>query len=156
MYINLIQEVFLFEREGETSQFDAFLSDHAEDILNIFESLDIETNYFSMRESLKTSYMLMAAVRNESIRKHYISDKKRLRYILNTVLNQNKAIAYEAFLHLSLFILMPVESQGIKYILYQNKKMLNEFIINFQNDREDPNFASLKNAMRELLNDIEI
>ena len=100
----------MFEREGETSQFDAFLSDHAEDILNIFESLDIETNYFSMRESLKTSYMLMAAVRNESIRKHYISDKKRLRYILNTVLNQNKAIAYEAFLHLSLFILMPVES----------------------------------------------
>ena len=124
-----MQEVFLFEREGECSnQYDRFLTDYAEDVLRIFESLNVEANYFSMRESLKTSYMLMAADRNEVIRKQYIGDKNRLRFILTTVLNQNKAIAYEAFLHLSLFILMPLESQGIKYILYQNKQMLNEFI----------------------------
>jgi len=124
-----LQEVFLFEREGECSnQYDRFLTDYAEDVLRIFESLNVEANYFSMRESLKTSYMLMAADRNEVIRKQYIGDKNRLRFILTTVLNQNKAIAYEAFLHLSLFILMPLESQGIKYILYQNKQMLNEFI----------------------------
>jgi hypothetical protein len=55
--------------------------------LRIFESLNVEANYFSMRESLKTSYMLMAADRNEVIRKQYIGDKNRLRYILTTVLN---------------------------------------------------------------------
>jgi len=60
----------------------------------------------------------MAAPKNEGLRKYYIRDKKRLKYILNTVLNLNKAIVYEAFLHLSLFILMPIESEGIKYILY--------------------------------------
>jgi hypothetical protein len=52
----------------------------------------IDTNYFSMREGLKTSYMLMANPKNEGIRKYYISDKKRLKSIMNTVLNQNKAI----------------------------------------------------------------
>ena len=50
---------------------------------------------------------------------------------MNTVLNQNKAIAYEAFLLLSLFILSPIETESIRYMLYQNKKTLNEFIINF-------------------------
>jgi hypothetical protein len=123
--------VFLFVREGACPRYDVFLNDYCEEILNIFESLLVESNYFSMREGLKTSYQLMAIPKNEGIRKYYISDKNKLKYILNTVLNQNKAIAYEAFLLLSLFILSPIESEGIRYTLYQNKKTLNEFIINF-------------------------
>ncbi len=100
--------MFLFEREGDYPRFDKFLNDYCEEILNIFESLLVESNYFSMREGLKTSYRLMAIPKNEGIRKYYISDKNRLKYILNTVLNQNKSIAYEAFLLLSLFILSPI------------------------------------------------
>ena len=49
----------------------------------------------------------MLLVRNESLRKIYTSDKERLKAIMVTVLNQNKGIQYEAFLLLSLFILMP-------------------------------------------------
>ena len=123
--------MFLFEKEEDFKSYDDFLNDYCEEILNIFESLLVESNYFSMREGLKTSYRLMAIPKNKNIRKYYISDKNRLKYIMNTVLNQNKAIAYEAFLLLSLFILSPIETESIRYMLYQNKKTLNEFIINF-------------------------
>ena len=34
--------------------------------------------------------------------------------------------------------------------------MLNDFIINFQSDKGDEEFNQLKNAMREILNEIEI
>lgn len=121
----------MFEREGACPRYDVFINEYCEEILNTFESLLVESNYFSMREGLKTSYRLMAIPKNEGIRKYYISDKNRLKYILNTVLNQNKAIAYEAFLLLSLFILSPIETESIRYMLYQNKKTLNEFIMNF-------------------------
>ncbi len=77
----------MFEREGACPSFNVFLNDYSEEILNIFESLNVESNYFSMREGLKTSYQLMAIPKNEGIRKYYISDKTRLKYILNTVLN---------------------------------------------------------------------
>ncbi len=86
------QEVFLYERGGDDPKFAAFLTENAEDILNIFDQMYIDNNYFSMREGLKTSYMLMANPKNEGIRKYYISDKKRIKAIMNTVLNQNKAI----------------------------------------------------------------
>jgi len=48
-----------------------------------------------------------------------------------TVLNQNKGIQYEAFLLLSLFILVPIENEAVQYILKMNKKDLTEFIKNF-------------------------
>jgi len=51
---------------------------------------------------------------------------------------------------------MPIESESIRYVLYQNKKNLIELIKDFQNDRDEQNFHSLKNTMREVLNDIEI
>lgn len=34
--------------------------------------------------------------------------------------------------------------------------MLEEFIVNFQNDKDDQEFNQLKNAMREVLHDIVI
>jgi hypothetical protein len=52
-----------------------------------------------------------------------------------TVLNENKGIAYEAFLLLSLFILMPKEEEKVINVLRTNKRNLNEFIKNFQTDR---------------------
>ena len=73
---------------------------------------------------------------------------------MNTLLNQNKAIQYEAFLHLSLFILMPIESTAIRIVLQTNHKNLTEFIKNFQNEKDDENFMALKNRMREILDDL--
>jgi hypothetical protein len=49
----------------------------------------------------------MVLVRYESLRRIYTNDKEHLIMVMKLVLNQNKGIQYEAFLLLSLFILMP-------------------------------------------------
>jgi hypothetical protein len=49
----------------------------------------------------------MLLTRNETLRRYYTEEKERLKKIMVTVLNPNKGIQYEAFLLLSLFILMP-------------------------------------------------
>ena len=71
---------------------------------------------------------------------------------MQTVLNENKSIAYEAFLLLSLFILTPHhEGSKTATILYNNQKMLFDFIGNFQPEKDDTDFITLKNKMRESL-----
>ena len=125
---------------------------NSEGLFKIFDQLENDSNYFSKREGLKTQYMLLA--KNENLRKIYTSDKERLKAIMVTVLNQNKAIQYEAFLLLSLFVLMPLEVPAVKYILEMNKANLNDFIKNFQQDRDESEFKALKNRMREILDEI--
>jgi hypothetical protein len=100
----------------------------------LFDFLENDNNYFAKREGLKTQYMLL--VKYESLRKIYTQDRDRLKNIMVTVLNQNKGIQYEAFLLLSLFILMPHQDEDkVKQILRTNQKNLNEFIKSFQNER---------------------
>lgn len=143
----------MFEREGANPAFEQFLLDNNDALTRLFELLENDPNYFSKREGLKTQYMLLA--RNESLRKIYTGDKERLKSIMVTVLNQNKGIQYEAFLLLSLFILMPQENQAIRYILKMNKSNLTDFIKSFQLDREEADFKALKNRMREVLDDLD-
>ena len=146
------KEALLFERDGSNTNFEDFLIMNSEGLFKIFDSLENDSNYFSKREGLKTQYMLLA--KNENLRKIYTSDKERLKAIMVTVLNQNKAIQYEAFLLLSLFVLMPLEVAAVKYILEMNKSNLNDFIKNFQQDRDESEFKALKNRMREILDEI--
>ena len=146
------KEILLYDREGDTAPFEGFLISNSEAIFKLFDQLEGDSNYFSKPEGLKTQYMLL--VKKESLRKIYTSDKERLKAIMVTVLNQNKAIQYEAFLLLSLFILMPLENQAVRYILEMNKGNLKDFIKNFQHDREEQEFKALKNKMREILDDM--
>lgn len=50
---------------------------------------------------------------------------------MKLVLNENKGIQYEAFLLLSLFILMPREDEKVSTIITKNKSMLIDFIEKF-------------------------
>jgi hypothetical protein len=49
---------------------------------------------------------------------------------------------------------MPQETEGVRFILMTNKHNLIEFIRDFQNTREEPEFIALKNRMREVLDDM--
>jgi hypothetical protein len=49
---------------------------------------------------------------------------------------------------------MPMECETIRNVIKTNHKNLTEFIINFQNDREDGDFTLLKNRMREILDEL--
>jgi hypothetical protein len=69
--------------------------------------------------------------KNESLRRFYTHDKERLKTVMVTILNQNKGIQYEAFLLLSLFILVPLENEAVRYILIMNKQNLVDFIKTF-------------------------
>ena len=83
---------------------------------------------------------------------------------MKTLLNENKGIQYEAFLLLSLYIMLPKSNEKATQILQTNKKHLNEFIKTFQNERgkynnfidlEEEEFYALKNKMRECLDILE-
>lgn len=50
---------------------------------------------------------------------------------MKLVLDENKGIQYEAFLLLSLFILIPKEDEKVYNILKKNKKMLIDYIEKF-------------------------
>lgn len=124
------KEVLLYDRSEEPYPvFDQFLLDNYVELFKLFDILENDPNYFSKREGLKTQYMLL--VRNETLRKYYTGDKERLKLIMVTVLNQNKGIQYEAFLLLSLFILMPLENEAVKYTIKMNKGQLSDLIKNF-------------------------
>ncbi len=69
----------------------------------MFDFLENESNYIAKREGLRTQYHLL--MKFESLKQKYVQNKDTLKYIMQTVLNENKGIAYEAFLLLSLFIL---------------------------------------------------
>lgn len=114
------KEVLLYDRgEEPCPTFEQFLINNYVELFKLFDLLENDPNYFSKREGLKTQYMLL--VRNETLRKFYTGDKERLKAIMVTVLNQNKGIQYEAFLLLSLFILMPLENEAVKYTIKMNK-----------------------------------
>ena len=96
----------------------------------MFDFLETENNYFAKREGLRTQYLLL--VKYDELRLAYTENKESLKNIMETVLNDNKSIAYEAFLLLSLFILSPhYEGSKTANILYNNRKMLFDFIGNF-------------------------
>lgn len=73
----------------------------------------------------------MVLVKYEALRRIYTNDKDHLKMVMTLVLNQNKCIQYEAFLLLSLFILMPKDDEKVYNILKNNKEMLIEFIEKF-------------------------
>jgi hypothetical protein len=148
------KEVLLYDRgEDANPMFEQFLIDNYSELFKLFDLLENDPNYFSKREGLKTQYMLLA--RNETLRKYYTADKERLKGIMVTVLNQNKGIQYEAFLLLSLFILMPHETEAVRYTLKMNRGQLSDLIKNFQQDRDEADFKALKNRMREVLDDMD-
>lgn len=85
----------------------------------MFDFLEHEDNYFAKREGLRTQYMLLT--KYDELRVKYTQDKEALKYIMQTVLNENKGIAYEAFLLLSLFILSVHDGNSkTTGILYNN------------------------------------
>jgi hypothetical protein len=50
---------------------------------------------------------------------------------------------------------MPQENQAVQYTLKMNRGNLNDFIKNFQQDRDEPDFKALKNRMREVLDELD-
>lgn len=89
------------------------------------------------------------------MREYYVTCKDRLKAIMVDLLNENKSIQYEAFLLLSLFLLVPQpEGSEAIPILLKNKGMLDRFIEEFQNEREEEGFKELKTAMRHSLYNI--
>lgn len=144
------QEIFIVDRGATDLAFADFMAANREGVLCLFDFLAADSNYFAKREGLKLLYQLLC--KHAELREVYTESKERLKFVMNTVLDQNKAIQYEAFLLLSLFILVePTEGSGTQPILLKNKKMLFDFIGTFQNDKEEADFYTLKNAMREIL-----
>jgi hypothetical protein len=73
----------------------------------------------------------MLLVKNEELRKFFTKDRDRLKKIMITVHSETKGIQYEAFLLLSLFILMPDKEEKVHQILNNNRQKLNDFIKDF-------------------------
>ncbi|CDW83107.1 mo25-like protein 2 [Stylonychia lemnae] len=127
------KELFLQKREGDEG-FVKFLHENQEEILQVFDYLEQDENYFAKREGLKTLYQLLKL--HQKIREYYVASKDRLKIIMNTVINENKGIQYEAFLLLSLFLLVNQQADSEStVILIKNRDMLFKFIGEFQPER---------------------
>ncbi len=91
------------------------MEEHHKEIFEAFDFLENDNNYFAKREGLKTQYMVL--VKYESMRRIYTNDKDHLKMVMTIVLDQNKGIQYEAFLLMSLFILMPRDNEKVYHTL---------------------------------------
>lgn len=79
---------------------------------------------------MKTLYQLLK--NQKALREYYVTCKDRLKAVMVDLLNENKSIQYEAFLLLSLYLLVPVaENNDATAILIKNRGMLDKYIIDF-------------------------
>jgi len=83
------KEIFILKREND-QLFETFVLTNKTAILDLFDILGHDSNYFAKREGLKSLYELVC--RFDSLRKDYTENKESLKFIMNTVLDQNKAI----------------------------------------------------------------
>ena len=94
----MFKEIFILKREND-QLFETFVLTNKTAILDLFDILGHDSNYFAKREGLKSLYELVC--RFDSLRKDYTENKESLvifsifkfqKFIMNTVLDQNKAI----------------------------------------------------------------
>ncbi len=104
------------------------------EIIEMFDFLENEDNYFAKRLGLKTQYMVLC--KYEFMRRIYTNDSKHLIMVMKALKEEDsKEIKYELFLLLSLFILMPRDDSKVSTILTKNRDMLVDYIEKFQNER---------------------
>ena len=123
------------------------MSEHAEEILNLFTQLynDVNaeggndeeasdaaenTNVWALRECMKLEYQMLQDY--SFLRNNFSNSLDRLKQTMSLLNNSDNSIEQEAILHLSVFVLVPDRDPKIVNILNRNKEILIEFMSNYR------------------------
>ena len=123
------------------------MSEHAEEILNLFTQLynDVnaeggndeeasdaaeDTNVWALRECMKLEYQMLQDY--SFLRNNFSNSLDRLKQTMSLLNNSDNSIEQEAILHLSVFVLVPDRDPKIVNILNRNKEILIEFMSNYR------------------------
>lgn len=79
----------------------------------------------------------------------FISSKENLKIIMNLLRNKSSHIQFETFHVFKIFVANPMKTKEIVMILYNNKQKLIQYLLTFQNDREDIQFIDEKKLLIE-------
>jgi hypothetical protein len=88
---------------------------------------------------------------NFAVMMRYISDKSTLKVIMQMLRHRQSNIQFEAFHVFKVFVANPEKPADIAEILAANKSKLIAFLQNFQNDKEDEQFAEEKAMLVDTL-----
>ena len=108
-------------------------------------------NYVTRRQSLKLLSELLLDRANLSSMLRYIGDVENLCLMMNLLRDEARSIQFEAFHVFKVFVANPQKPTAVIAILKKNREKLIGYLANFQNDREDEQFAEEKAMLTRLL-----
>ena len=163
-----LQNLFSSKRKNDET-FKDFLSEHLEEILNLFTELYNSVNYegdfdeeasdaaentnvWALRECMKLEYQMLQDY--SFLRNHFSNSVDRLKQTLKLLNNSDTSIEQEAILHLSVFVLVPNRDPKIVNILSKNKAILIEFMSNYRPHHMEQDFEALLEILQEKLNQL--
>mmetsp|Transcript_6935 Transcript_6935/g.10920 ORF Transcript_6935/g.10920 Transcript_6935/m.10920 type:complete len:337 (+) Transcript_6935:126-1136(+) len=124
-----------------------FLDKNFDRVFEAYTGLLNSTNYVTKRQSLKLLGELLLDRANFNIMTRYISSAENLKLMMNLLRDKSKSIQFEAFHVFKVFVANPNKSAPIRDILFKNKEKLIHFLTNFQNEKDDEQFAEEKSLL---------
>jgi len=114
-----------------------FLEENYDKFFTKYRFLFDSENYVTKRQSLKLLGELLLDRHNFVVMTKYISDINNLELMMNLLRDKSRDIQFEAFQVFKVFVASPNKTQQIRDILIKNQDELEEFLLNFQTDRND-------------------
>jgi calcium binding protein 39 len=124
-----------------------FLETNFDSVFASYTKLLHSQNYVVRRQSLKLLGELLLDRANFNVMTRYISDKENLKLMMNLLRDKHKTIQFEAFHVFKVFVANPNKTKEITHILVINRDKLLQFLSEFQNDKEDEQFAEEKTLL---------
>ena len=132
-----------------------FLERRYDDFFPKFNDMLEKGNYVTRRQSLKLlSELLLDRVNAPSMMK-YISSVENMCLMMNLLRDEARSIQFETFHVFKVFVANPNKTDAVSTVLRRNRKKLIGFLANFQNDRDDEQFAEEKTMLTRLLERME-
>ncbi|GBG71738.1 hypothetical protein CBR_g9148 [Chara braunii] len=116
-----------------------------------FGQLLSSSRYITKRQAIQFLGDLLLDPAYAGIMMAYVNTASNLRVIMNLLKEPSKSIQVEAFHIFKAFVANERKSEEVKRILVSNKDKLLEFLVDFNTDNDNPNFAEDKD---EVLNEI--
>ena len=128
-----------------------YLEKNFEAFFGAYNQMLEKGNYVTRRQSLKLLSELLLDRANLSSMLRYIGDVENLCLMMNLLRDEARSIQFEAFHVFKVFVANPQKPPPVVAILKKNREKLMGYLANFQNDREDEQFAEEKAMLTRLL-----
>jgi len=123
-------------------EYDAFFD--ASQGVPSYTKLLLSENYVTRRQSVKLLGEILLDRINFNTMSRYIADPGNLKRMMNLLRDSSKNIQFEAFHVFKVFVANPNKPPEVVDILRRNRAKLIQYLEQFQNDKDDPQFEEEK------------